>query len=148
MMMDKLVGGLRFRTLLLLLAASITILSIFTLLIHHNNNSVSLLRTLFFKQQLQTTLQSQGPGEGGKDHNIIVNHSPGESGLSIYNLSIHYNKSLIYLFMFLTFYFSLLFLLSDQNAIIMSGGSKRNFQLQPPQTTNTSQTVSDIIIIG
>jgi hypothetical protein len=138
MMMDK----LRFRTLLLLLAASITILSIFTLLIHHNNNnSISLLRTLFFKQQLQTTLQSQGPGQGGKDHNIIVNHSPGESGLSIYNLSIHYNKSLIYLFMFLTFYFSLLFLLSDQNAIIMSGGTKSNFQLQPPQT-NTSQTLS------
>jgi hypothetical protein len=146
-MMDKLVGGLRFRTLLLLLAASITILSIFTLLIHHNNNSISLLRTLFFKQQLQTTLQSQGPGQGGKDHNIIVTHSPGESGLSIYNLSIHYNKSLIYLFMFLTFYFSLLFLLSDQNAIIMSGGTKSNFQLQPPQT-NTSQTLSDIIIIG
>jgi hypothetical protein len=132
---------------LLLLAASITTLSILTLLIHHNNYSISLLRTLFFKQQLQTTLQSQGPGQGGKDHNIIVNHSPGESGLSIYNLSIHYNKSLIYLFMFLTFYFSLLFLLSDQNAIIMSGGTKSNFQLQPPQT-NTSQTLSDIIIIG
>jgi hypothetical protein len=77
MMMDK----LRFRTLLLLLA-SITTLSIFTLLIHHN--SISLLTTLFFKQQLQTTLQSQGPGQGGKDHNIIVTHSPGESGLSIY----------------------------------------------------------------
>jgi hypothetical protein len=133
MMMDK----LRFRTLLLLLA-SITTLSIFTLLIHHN--SISLLTTLFFKQQLQFE-------ERGKDPNIIVTHSPGQS-----YLSIHYNnKSLIHYYLFI-YLFSLLFVVlsdnKDQNAIIMSGGSKRNFQLQPPQTTNTSQTVSDIIIIG
>jgi hypothetical protein len=102
------------------------------------------LTTLFFKQQLQFE-------ERGKDPNIIVTHSPGQSYLSIY-LSIHYNnKSLIHYYLFI-YLFSLLFVVlsdnKDQNAIIMSGGSKRNFQLQPPQTTNTSQTVSDIIIIG